>query len=201
MTKRILDIVFASILLVLTAPVQAAVAALVASNLGRPILFTQERAGMNGSRFRLVKFRSMRPQAAKAPFLTDEQRMTGPGRALRRFRLDELPQLWLILRGKMAFVGPRPLYPDAHSLSNEELFRYRHRVRPGLTGWAQVNGNTLLEEREKLALDAVYVERSSLLFDLTIVMMTVGVILGGERRNEIEIAEALRYADRIGRDS
>lgn len=194
-----MDIVLAAALLALTAPVQAIVAVLVAVSLGRPVLFVQERAGLEGRVFRLRKFRSMRPQPPAAPPLGDEERVTPFGRMLRRFRLDELPQLWLILRGRMAFVGPRPLYPDPHSSANAALFRYRHRVRPGLTGWAQVNGNTLLEEHEKLALDAVYVDRASPLFDLIILARTLEVIVRGERRNEAEIREALHHADRIGR--
>lgn len=200
MPKRALDIMLAMLLLAATAPLQLVIAVLVAANLGRPFLFAQERAGREGTVFRLVKFRSMRPQPAEGAPLSDPERVTRLGRVLRRFRLDELPQLWLILRGDMAFVGPRPLFPQAHLSSNRALFHYRHRVRPGLTGWAQVNGNTLLDEREKLALDAIYVDRCSVIFDLLILLRTVWVILGGERRNEDEIAEALRYADRIGRD-
>lgn len=187
-------------LLALTAPIQLLVAGLVAMDLGTPVLFNQERAGMNGRIFRLVKFRSMRSQSPGAA-LSDAERVTKFGRWLRRVRLDELPQLWLILVGHMAFVGPRPLYPDPHSASNRLLFDYRHQVRPGLTGWAQVNGNTFLDEREKLALDAYYVSRSSITFDIRILLLTFLVIVRGERRNNQAIEEALRYADRISRCS
>lgn len=198
MTKRVADVVMALLLLVLTLPIQVLTAALVAVDLGRPVIFRQLRAARGEGTFQLVKFRSMRHQPAGAS-LSDEERVTAVGRFLRRTRFDELPQLWLILRGDMAFVGPRPLYPRAHSTSNDDLFDYRRRARPGMTGWAQVNGNTLLSEREKLALDAYYVGHASFGFDLLIVVMTVGVILRGERRNEKALKEALAYADRLDR--
>lgn len=177
-------------------PVMLVEAVFVAASLGRPVLFYQERAGRNGTTFKLVKFRSMRPQAVGQPALTDEQRVTRTGLLIRRLRLDELPQLWLILLGHMAFVGPRPLYPDGASPENRALFARRGEVRPGLTGWAQVNGNTLLTEREKLALDVDYVRRYSPSFDLKILAMTILTVVCGERRNEAAIKEALDYADR-----
>lgn len=199
MIKRAFDIVLALTLLILTAPLAALQALFVAVAMGRPVLFHQARAGLNCMPFRLVKFRSMRPQPVDGPPLSDAERTTALGALIRRLRLDELPQLWLILQGRMAFVGPRPLYPDGASPENRALFVHRHRVRPGLTGWAQVNGNTLLTEREKLALDVHYVDHASLLLDLGIIAMTVATVIRGERRSEANIGKALEYADRIDR--
>ena len=197
--KRLQDAFFAFVILVITAPVQVIVAVAVATTLGRPVLFHQLRAGQDGSTFRLMKFRSMRPQPTKGSPLSDEERVTTAGRIIRRFRLDELPQLLLILLGHMALVGPRPLYPSGHGAENDLLFRFRHRVRPGMTGWAQVNGNTLLSEREKLALDAVYVAKVSPLFDVRILWQTLVTILRGERRDEANIQKALILADSLDR--
>lgn len=200
MPKRMLDVALALILLIVTLPLQILTALLVRMRLGSPVIFRQPRAGRDGHTFDLIKFRTMTHQPASGALLSDEERLSALGRSLRRFRLDELPQVWLILRGHMAFVGPRPLYPQPHSTENEALFRYRHRVRPGMTGWAQVNGNTGLTEREKLALDAVYVEKAGVGFDLIILARTVWVILRGERRHETNIGEAMKRADRIDWD-
>jgi lipopolysaccharide/colanic/teichoic acid biosynthesis glycosyltransferase len=197
--KRLIDVVLATVLLVLTAPIQAATAVLVAVDLGRPTLFHQLRMGRGGQPFRVSKFRSMRHQPEVGAPLSDEERVTPLGRAIRRFRLDELPQTLLILTGKMSLVGPRPLYPSGHASENDPLFQRRHKVRPGMTGWAQVNGNTLLSEREKLALDVDYVSRVSLIFDLRILWLTVLTVLRGERRNEANIERALIHADRLDR--
>lgn len=200
MIKRLSDIAASLLILGLTAPLLLLLAILVAADLGRPVLFHQVRAGWKGATFRLFKFRSMRPPSDDAPQEGDAQRVTPLGRILRRLRLDELPQAALILTGRMSLVGPRPLYPSGHAAGNDRLFRYRHRVRPGMTGWAQVNGNTLLTEREKLALDAVYVSRASLLFDAWILWRTAVTIVRGERREDVHIERALRFADRLDRN-
>lgn len=199
MVKRGLDIGLSLILLLLTAPLQALVAIMVAVDLGRPVLFHQLRAGQEGTTFRLFKFRSMRPQPSEAVDLSDESRVTRLGQLIRRFRFDELPQVMLILRGRMSLVGPRPLYPSGHASENNNLFRYRHHVRPGMTGWAQVNGNTLLSEREKLALDIVYVSKASPLFDAWILWRTLVTVVRGERRDEANIRRALVVADCLDR--
>jgi lipopolysaccharide/colanic/teichoic acid biosynthesis glycosyltransferase len=199
MIKRSFDVLLSVVLICLTAPLHLLTAVLVATDLGRPVLFYQLRKGRNDSIFRLVKFRSMRPQPTDGRILDDAARVTPGGVFIRRFRLDELPQLVLILSGQMSLVGPRPLFPFGHAPENDRLFRYRHRVRPGMTGWAQVNGNTLLSEREKLALDAVYVSRTSIHFDFWILWLTFLTILRGERRHEGNIEGALRHADRINR--
>lgn len=195
--KRLMDISLALVLLTLTAPVQALTAVLVAMDLGRPALFHQQRMGRGGQPFRVFKFRSMRHQSETGPPLSDEDRLTRLGRTIRRFRLDELPQTLLILTGKMSLVGPRPLYPRGHAPENDRLFQRRHAVRPGMTGWAQVNGNTLLSEREKLALDVEYVALASPVFDLGILWLTVLTVMRGERRNEANIERALIHADRL----
>lgn len=196
-----MDIVLALVLLVLTVPIQVVTAMLVAMDLGRPTMFYQHRMGQGGRPFRLFKFRSMRHQPENGEPLSDDERVTPLGRAIRRFRLDELPQTVLILTGKMSLVGPRPLHPNGHAAENDILFQMRHRVRPGIAGWAQVNGNTLLREREKLALDVEYVARTSAFFDLQILWLTALTVLIGERRNEANIERALIHADRLDRNS
>ncbi len=198
--KRVMDVALALVLLTLTAPIQAATALLVALDLGRPTMFHQLRMGWGGQPFRLFKFRSMRHQPETGGPLTDDERVTPLGRAIRRFRLDELPQTLLILKGQMSLVGPRPLHPSGHAAENDALFQRRHAVRPGMTGWAQVNGNTLLNEREKLALDVEYVSRASVAFDIEILWLTVLTVLTGERRNEANIERALIHADRLDRN-
>lgn len=199
MIKRLADVTASVLLIGLTAPLMLVLAILVAVDLGRPVLFHQVRAGRGGATFRLLKFRSMRPPSDDGLHESDAQRVTPLGRVLRRLRLDELPQAVLILTGRMSLVGPRPLYPSGHEAGNDRLFRFRHRVRPGMTGWAQVNGNTLLSEREKLALDAVYVSRVSLLFDAWILWRTLVTLARGERREETQIERALSFADRLDR--
>lgn len=200
MVKRTLDFIVSSILVLLTLPLQALIAGIVFIKLGRPVLFWQLRAGEGDSVFELFKFRSMLPQPLGGPMLEDQARLTDFGRFLRRFRLDELPQFWLVLNGRMSFVGPRPLYPNCTSRDNEVLFNLRRSTKPGITGWAQVNGNTLLDEREKLSLDVFYVKNQSTFFDVFIIFMTVKVILYGERRNEKEIERAIAYASCFDRD-
>ena len=198
--KRLMDVALAFVLLILTVPIQVLTAALVVMDLGRPAMFHQLRMGLGGRPFRVFKFRSMRRQPEDGARLSDEERLTPLGRSIRRFRLDELPQTLLILAGKMSLVGPRPLYPSGHATENDRLFQRRHVVRPGMTGWAQVNGNTLLSEREKLALDVEYVARASSAFDFKILWLTVLTVLNGERRNEANIERALIHADRLDRN-
>ena len=150
--------------------------------MGSPVLFRQTRSGRNGTTFRIAKFRSMNDaRDAEGRLLPDEQRVTAWGRFLRRSRLDELPGLWSIVRGEMAFVGPRPLLPGTiASLGGRG--RQRGQVRPGLTGWAQVNGNTLLSLDEKVALDLDYVRRASFGLDCRIILRTIAVMIAGEKR-------------------
>ncbi len=165
-----------------SAPIIAALGLGVALTMGRPIFFCQTRSGLGEAPFTLFKLRSMRNACdASGRPLPDEDRMTAWGRFLRRSRLDELPGLWNVARGDMAFVGPRPLLPETISQLGERG-RERARVRPGLTGWSQVNGNTLLSLDEKVDLDLHYITNASALLDLQIILRTVWVMLGGERR-------------------
>lgn len=182
--------ILASAALVLAAPVLAMLALAVRLILGAPVLFHQQRAGQSGRTFTIVKFRTMTD--ARAPdgtLLPDAERTPWFGRMLRRTRLDELPELWNILRGEMAFIGPRPLLPETVAAMHDRG-RRRSWILPGLTGWAQVNGNTLLTGEEKLALDLWYVDHHSARIDLLILLRTVQVMVFGERRPSLRPARA-----------
>lgn len=175
--KRLTDIVIASIGLVALAPVMAGLAVAVAVALGRPVLFRQLRPGLDGRPFRLVKFRTMLDSVdAQGRPLEDAQRLTRFGRFLRASSLDELPELWNILKGEMSLVGPRPLLMQYLPLYTPDQAR-RHSVRPGLTGWTQVNGRNALSWPEKLALDTWYVDNRSFALDMKILLMTVARVL------------------------
>jgi lipopolysaccharide/colanic/teichoic acid biosynthesis glycosyltransferase len=177
MMKRVIDVAAAAIILVLLSPVLAAVAVAVWVNLGFPILFRQQRPGLNGEPFTLYKFRTMsRANVPEPSCALDEVRLTRFGRWLRRTSLDELPELWNVLRGDMSLVGPRPLLMRYLALYTEEQMR-RHEVRPGLTGWAQVNGRNAVDWEEKFELDLWYVDNSSLLLDTKILLLTVRALL------------------------
>lgn len=175
--KRALDLIVAAIGLVLLSPVMLAVAVAIRLSLGAPVLFRQPRAGLHHRSFTLVKFRTMREAVGDdgSP-LPDEERMTRLGRFLRDFSLDELPQLWNVLRGDMSLVGPRPLLLEYGPLYSPEQAR-RHEVRPGITGWAQVSGRNALTWPEKFALDTWYVDNRSLWLDLKILAKTVKIVL------------------------
>lgn len=176
--KRALDVAASAAALALLSPVIAAVALAVRVKLGSPVFFRQERPGLHGRPFRMVKFRTMRDAAdAEGRPLPDEQRLTRFGRLLRSSSLDELPELWNVLRGDMSLVGPRPLLTEYLPLYSARHAR-RHEVRPGLTGWAQVNGRNALTWPERLDLDAWYVEHRSLALDLRILLRTVGTVFG-----------------------
>ncbi len=174
--KRGLDIVAAAALLILSSPVQAVVAVLVATRLGRPVLFTQERPGLNAQVFTLMKFRTMANTDPDKGLVTDEERLTRLGRTLRATSLDELPTLWNVLRGDMSLVGPRPLLVRYLPRYTPEQAR-RHEVRPGVTGLAQVSGRNALSWEEKFALDVEYVDHQSLGLDLSILWRTVTAVL------------------------
>jgi lipopolysaccharide/colanic/teichoic acid biosynthesis glycosyltransferase len=178
--RRALDAGAALAGLVAAAPVLLGVAAVVRLRLGSPVLFAQVRPGLGGRPFTLYKFRTMRHavDAAGEP-LPDHQRLTTLGRVLRNTSLDELPQLWNVLRGDMSLVGPRPLLPEYLPLYTPEQ-RRRHEVRPGLTGWGQVNGRNALGWEERFRLDVWYVENRSLALDLRILALTVKQVLTRE---------------------
>ena len=175
--KRIIDFLAAATLLLLLAPLLLVLGVLVRTRLGSPVLFRQPRPGLGGRVFTLVKFRTMKDQRdARGALLPDAIRLTPFGLWLRRTSLDELPELWNILRGDMSFVGPRPLLVDYLPLYSERQ-RRRHEVRPGLTGWAQVNGRNALSWEERFALDVWYVEHRSVLLDARILLLTALQVL------------------------
>ena len=175
--KRLLDVLVAAALLVLTSPVQAIVALAVRRNLGSPVLFRQPRAGQGGAVFELTKFRSMTDPDPEAGLVTDEERLTPFGSWLRSTSLDELPALGNVLRGDMSLVGPRPLLVRYLDRYTPEQAR-RHEVRPGITGLAQVSGRNALSWEERFRLDVEYVDRRSLMLDARIVWATIRVVLG-----------------------
>lgn len=175
-TKRLLDLVVAVPALVLTLPVQAVLAAAVAVELGRPVLFRQVRPGRDGELFELVKFRTMLPVDPAQGLTDDRARLTRFGRLLRSTSLDELPTLVNVVRGEMSLVGPRPLLVQYLDRYDQRQAR-RHDVLPGLTGLAQVAGRNALSWDRKLELDVQYVERRSLRLDLTILVATAATVL------------------------
>ena len=178
--KRIIDFVAALVALLLLSPVLILTALLVRVRLGHPVLFRQTRVGRNEILFQIVKFRTMTDQHDDAgELLPDVDRLDGFGRFLRRTSLDELPGLFNVVRGEMSIVGPRPL-PEFYLERYSATERRRHEVRPGHTGWAQVNGRNGLDWNDRLAADVWYVDNHSLRLDLRIVLRTVRVILGGK---------------------
>lgn len=178
--KRIIDIIFSLILLVLLSPIMFLVAILVKTKLGSPIIFTQERVGLNNKVFMLCKFRSMTNEVDESgEFLSNDKRLTKFGKLLRSTSMDELPELWNILKGDMSFIGPRPLLTEYLPRYNEEQIK-RHNVRPGLTSYTAVNGRASLSWSERLSLDVWYVNNISLLLDLKILMKTFITVIKRE---------------------
>ncbi|HKP54380.1 MAG TPA: sugar transferase [Chloroflexia bacterium] len=178
--KRLIDIGISALVLIILAPVMAIIAAAVRLTMGSPVLFRQRRPGLHGRPFTLVKFRTMEVRrSAEGGLLPDGERLTRLGRFLRSTSLDELPQLINVLRGEMSLVGPRPLLIQYLARYNDEQMR-RHEVRPGVTGWAQVNGRNALSWEEKFKLDVWYVDHRSLMLDLKILGMTVRKIVRRE---------------------
>lgn len=177
MVKRIVDLVGSAVGLLLTSPVLLGVAVAVRTRLGSPILFTQERPGLQGRPFRLYKFRTMTDgRDASGELLPDVDRLTDTGQTLRRWSLDELPELWNVLIGDMSLVGPRPLLAEYLDLYTPEQMR-RHQVRPGITGLAQVEGRNDTTWEERFALDVFYVDHQSLWLDLRILARTLGKVV------------------------
>jgi lipopolysaccharide/colanic/teichoic acid biosynthesis glycosyltransferase len=178
--KRWLDLLVALPLAVALSPVLAFIALLVRVSLGRPVLFRQERPGREERPFTIWKFRTMRDlRDDRGNLLPDEERLTTLGRFLRRTSLDELPELWNVLRGDMSLVGPRPLLMEYLDRYTPQQAR-RHEVRPGITGWAQVNGRNLLSWEEKFEHDVWYVDHVSLGLDLEILALTLWKVIKGE---------------------
>jgi lipopolysaccharide/colanic/teichoic acid biosynthesis glycosyltransferase len=195
MTKRLVDLVAATALLVVLLPVLLLTAAIVAVGFGRPILFRQARAGLNGQPFIMVKFRTMLAVDPRRGRITDEDRLTPLGRFLRAASLDELPTLWNVIRGDMSLVGPRPLpvqYLDRYTAEQAR----RHEVRPGVTGLAQVRGRNWLGWDEKLALDVAYVDTRNARLDARILAETVVTVL---RRDGINAEGSATAPEFLGR--
>ena len=177
MIKRLFDIFASAIGLIVLSPLLLMVAVLVRFKLGSPVFFTQVRPGVGGKPFKMIKFRTMLEATdAQGNPLPDAERMTPFGRMLRATSMDELPELWNVLKGDMSLVGPRPLLMEYIPLYSREQFR-RHEVRPGITGWAQVNGRNAISWEERFKLDVWYVENHNLWLDLKIIFLTVKRVL------------------------
>jgi len=190
MIRRALDLFAASLGGLCVLPVGLAVAAAVRLGMGRPVLFIQQRSGRDGMPFAMIKFRTMSDaRDAGGRLLDDDARVTKLGRVLRRTRLDELPGLWNIVKGDMGLIGPRPLLPATIEAMGE-AGRRRGAIRPGLTGWAQVNGNALLDEADKVALDLWYIGHASFWLDARIMAKTLAVILFGEKIDRRQLGRA-----------
>lgn len=177
MIKRLFDVFVSSLGLILLFPVIAVVAWQIHRKLGAPVLFRQVRPGLNGRPFEMIKFRTMRDALDDSGNpLPDAERLTPFGSFLRSSSLDELPELWNVLKGDMSLVGPRPLLMEYLPLYSPEQFR-RHELRPGVTGWAQINGRNALSWDEKFDLDIWYVDNRSFWLDLKIIFLTVKKVL------------------------
>lgn len=177
MGKRVLDILLSGALLVMLAGPLVVLAGLVAIRLGRPVFFRQTRIGKDGRAFEMVKFRTMTDaRDSTGALLPDAERLTSFGSFLRRTSLDELPELWNVLRGDMSLVGPRPLLPEYLPLYSTHQAR-RHEVRPGITGWAQINGRNAISWETRLDLDVWYVDHRSTRLDFEILWRTLSKVV------------------------
>jgi sugar transferase EpsL len=184
--KRLFDIVASLLAIIMLTPVIMAIAIMVRIKLGAPIFFRQSRPGLNGAIFRLLKFRTMKDAYdGDGNLLPDEERLTEFGKVLRSTSLDELPTLWNILAGDMSVVGPRPLLVEYLPLYSAQQAR-RHMVKPGLTGWAQINGRNALKWEDKFILDVWYVDHASFGLDMKIILKTIGKVI---RREDISASD------------
>ena len=182
MLKRFFDIVFSGLGLLLILPIVGVLALAVKRELGSPVFFRQLRAGYKGQSFELIKFRSMLNAVdERGQLRPDNERLTNFGRKIRASSLDEIPELWNVLKGEMSLVGPRPLLLEYLKHYTPEQAR-RHEVRPGLTGWAQVNGRNIISWEKKFELDVWYVDNQSLWLDLKIIFITIVRVI---KRNNI----------------
>jgi len=184
MFHRIVELILTVLALCLLSPVFGVVAWQVRKKLGSPVLFSQVRPGLGGKPFKMYKFRTMTDECdMEGNWLPDSERLTDFGRFLRSTSMDELPELWNVLRGEMSLVGPRPLLMEYLPLYTKEQAR-RHDVRPGITGWAQVNGRNALTWEKKFALDTWYVDNKSLLLDMKILLITLKRVVLREGINQ-----------------
>ena len=193
MIKRIIDVAVSSTALVVLSPIYAVTAYKVKKNLGAPVLFRQTRPGLYGKPFEMIKFRTMKNAIDKQGNpLPDSERLTPFGQALRNSSLDELPELWNVLKGDMSLVGPRPLLMDYLPLYSDEQAR-RHQMRPGITGYAQINGRNAIGWDKKFELDTWYVDNQSLWLDIKILVKTVEKVLSRDDINELGQATAAPF--------
>ena len=194
MLKRLLDIIIATTALILLSPLYAYVAYKVKKNLGSPVLFRQVRPGLHGKLFEMIKFRSMKDAIDEnGNPLPDNERLTPFGKMLRSSSLDEMPELWNVLKGEMSIVGPRPLLMEYLPLYNAEQAK-RHYVRPGMTGHAQVNGRNAISWEEKFKLDTWYVENQSVWLDFKIMFKTVKKVIAKDDINEAGEATMTKFS-------
>ncbi len=199
MLKRAFDFTAALALILLLSPVIVATALAIAWRMGLPVLFRQLRPGLHGRPFRVLKFRTMvDAEGADGQPLPDGARLTPLGRMLRRFSLDELPQLFNVLRGDMSLVGPRPLLMEYLPLYSAEQMR-RHEVRPGITGWCQVNGRNALSWEDKFALDVWYVDHHTFWLDMKILAMTAGKVFSGSGVSKDGFATTEKFRGTAGK--
>ncbi|MEJ2899309.1 sugar transferase [Acinetobacter sp. NS-4] len=193
MLKRLLDIIIASIALILLSPLYFYVAYKVKKNLGSPVLFRQVRPGLHGKPFEMIKFRSMKDTVdAQGNLLPDSERLPLFGKMLRSTSLDEMPELWNVIKGDMSIVGPRPLLMEYLPLYNTEQAK-RHNVRPGMTGHAQVNGRNAISWEEKFKLDTWYVENQSTVLDFKIMFKTVHKVIAKDDINAADNAPMSKF--------
>ncbi len=195
--KRAMDVVGAGLALLVCSPLLLAIALGVRRSLGRPVLFRQTRPGLHGAPFQMLKFRTMADaRDASGQLLPDEQRLTRFGELLRRTSLDELPELWNVLKGDMSLVGPRPLLMQYLGRYTPQQAR-RHEVKPGVTGWAQINGRNAISWEKKFELDVWYVDHRSLALDLWIILATIWKTI---RREGISAAQHATMPEFRGRE-
>lgn len=193
MLKRLLDIIIASIALILLSPLYAFVAYKVKKNLGSPVLFRQVRPGLHGKPFEMIKFRTMKDAVdTQGNPLPDSERLTPFGKMLRSTSLDEMPELWNVIKGDMSIIGPRPLLMEYLPLYSPEQAK-RHDVRPGMTGHAQVNGRNAISWEEKFKLDTWYVEKQSVWLDFKIMLKTVKKVLAKDDINAADDAPMPKF--------
>lgn len=193
MIKRIIDVLISLNLIILLSPVVIILIFVLQIKIGRPVFFFQNRPGFNGKKFKMIKFRTMLSMLDhEGQLLPDEIRLTQFGRWLRSTSLDELPSLWNVLKGDMSLVGPRPLLMEYLSLYNEEQAR-RHLVKPGITGWAQVNGRNAITWEEKFNLDIWYIDNQSIWLDLKILFLTLKKVIIKEGISEMGQATMSKF--------
>lgn len=197
MVKRLFDIVVSAFVLVLLSPALLLIGLMVAYKLGRPVLFKQIRPGLHEQPFYMIKFRTMTDERdSEGKLLPNEERMTAFGNFLRSTSLDELPEFFNVLKGEMSLVGPRPLLMDYLPYFTENQ-QQRHTVKPGITGWSQINGRNAIDWDEKLRLDVWYVENQGFFLDLKILVLTVAKVLKREGINYSENTPMPRFDEYV----